>query len=45
MQGKLIPDPVLFIQSYAASDIFGGIVFIYIALKIFEPTLIKEKLI
>lgn len=45
MQGKLIPDPVLFIQSYAASDILGGIVFIYVALKIFAPKLIKNKLI
>ncbi|MBC8493652.1 MAG: hypothetical protein ISR70_01435 [Candidatus Thioglobus sp.] len=45
MQGKLIPDPVLFIQSYAASDIFGGIVFIYIALKLFASKLIKNKLI
>ncbi len=45
MQGKLIPDPVLFIQSYTASDILGGVVFIYLALKIFAPKLIKNKLI
>ncbi len=45
MQGKLIPDPVLFIQTYAASDILGGIVFIYVALKIFAPRLIKNQLI
>ncbi len=45
MHGKIIEDPVLFVQSYTASDILGGIVFIYIALKLFAPKLIKEKLI
>ena len=45
MNGKIIEDPVLFIQSYLFSDILGGVVFIYVALKVFAPKLIKNKLI
>ena len=45
MNGKIIPDPSLFIQTYLMSDILGGIVFIYIVFKFFTPQLIKNKLI
>ena len=45
MNGKIIPDPSLFIQSYLLSDILGGVVIVYIVFKFFTPQLIKNKLI
>ncbi|WPE16393.1 hypothetical protein R5P06_07545 [Candidatus Thioglobus autotrophicus] len=45
MNGKIIPDPSLFIQTYLMSDILGGVVFIYLIFKFFTPQLIKNKLI
>jgi hypothetical protein len=41
----VISNPVAFVQSYLLGDIIGGIVFIYVAIKIFTPLLVKNKLI
>ena len=38
-------EPLSFIASYMAGDIMGGIVFIYFAIKILMPVLIRNKLI
>jgi len=40
-----ISNPVVFIQSYLLGDVIGGIVFIYIAVKVFVPLMVKNKLI
>lgn len=40
-----ISNPVVFIQSYLLEDVIGGIVFIYIAVKVFVPLMVKNKLI
>ena len=38
-------EPLSFIASYMVGDIIGGIVFIYFAIKILTPVLIRNKLI
>ncbi len=40
-----ISNPVTFIQSYLLGDIIGGVVFIYVFIKVFAPLLAKDKLI
>jgi len=40
---ETITDPVLFIQSYLMGDIIGGIVFVYIVVKLL-PQLVKTRL-
>ena len=40
---KTNPDPIVFLSTYLVGDILGGIVFIYVAIKIFTPQLIKYR--
>jgi hypothetical protein len=40
---ETITNPVLFIQSYLLGDMIGGIVFVYIVVKLL-PQLVKTKL-
>jgi hypothetical protein len=37
-------DAMQFIQSYLAGDILGGLVFVFVVIKLFLPTIIRNKL-